>query len=139
MANYQPIDDLAEERARDQQRQDEEFRLSQSYADPATHRAMAAEYVKRSPAPDPWLRAQAFNDAIAPLEAPATLSPEGEATLEWLRAQDVSRGERPRTDNDEAADLLRQQHAENKSRGIEDGWIDGSDPKVRGRAWEGRL
>jgi beta-phosphoglucomutase-like phosphatase (HAD superfamily) len=131
MSSYRPIDDLAEERAREQQGRDEQLRISRVYDDPAIHRAVAAEYVKKSPAPDPWLRAQAFNDAIAPPEAPATLSTEGEADLEWLRAQDAARSERPRTAQDDALDELRQRHEDLKAQGIEDGWVDPSDPRNR--------
>jgi hypothetical protein len=132
MTSYRPIDDVAEERAREQHRRDEQLRISRVYDDPAIHRAVAKEWLDRSPSPDPLLRSQAIIDAYAPDAPPATLSDEGEAALaQWEAERPSIRPPPPRTAQDDALDELRQRHEELKAQGIEDGWVDPSDPKNR--------
>jgi hypothetical protein len=136
MTEYRIIDPLAEDRAREQQGHDEAFKLSRAHAHP-NHRDAAREYLK-SPSPDPVLRSQAIIDAYAP-DAPApTLSAEGEARLEWFRAQDAARSERPRTEADVAAQELREHYAALEAQGVRPGWRDPSDPRIRAQAWEAR-
>jgi hypothetical protein len=122
MTEYRIIDPVAEDNARAQRYDDEQFKLSQAYAHP-NHRDAAREYL-RSPSPDPVLRSQAIIDAYSPDAPQAGLSAESEATLRAWEAQSSSSANREPPPEDPAIAELRRQHLENLDRGYEDGWRD---------------
>lgn len=132
MTNYRPIDPVAEERARHQQHLDEQLALARRYEQPAVVRQTAKEYLERSSLADANQRANAVLDTFTPDETGAGLSDEGaEALAQWEADRPSIRPPPPRTAQDDALDELRQRHEELKAQGIEDGWIDPSDPKNR--------
>jgi hypothetical protein len=125
MTEYRLTDAVAEEKARHQQHLDEQLALSRTYESPSVRRQVAKEYLERSSMADANQRANAVLETFTPDESGAGLSDDSaEALAQWEAERPSIRPPPPRTAQDDALDELRQRHAENKARGIEDGWVD---------------